>query len=890
MKNTSIVWRMVVAIGIAVFFAACSDGELQLGNNLNIAPPAPVILKFVADPAEVKVGDFTTLYWEVEVADSIEISSAPEGLLNFHAGPFEDLSGSTRVDDLTETTEFILTASKTVMAVVPASGDESAPSDENPATPAIVIEKAGQIPLPGEPPVPSTSPVTSSAQKSVTVTVVASQECSVDITSDSGSAPINAGDSTTIRWTATPGDVPVTVTASDGTPVADSFPAVGNATVTPDSTTTYTARAVCPDGQEKNDSVTVTVSEQDIEPNIKANDEEDLVTIPNFTNGVNITYSVTPENALVKVGADKEVNCTPELPAEFVALTDGTGTPSLCTLTGDTTFTITAKIGDRDETDKVKVVLQGGQTADAKISAPPWAFEGETVKITADPDAIEGNNRELIKEIKVAGKVYPLPATGPLVVGEALVPSGGIDVTVVSVSDVEISHPKVVQAVTPITMLPTENVEEFSRIVLDAANPELAYVGVKRPGYCQNNTCGHVSAYKSNIKNVSEYSAMDIDIATELLATGDYWKTGDDNVKGKAFFEMVKDYPVSAIAVDESRIFVGTTGLLVYSEDNGATWKKITTFLRFNADDHKTCAGETQTGNGDILGSLGRACDLIAQDNHLIIATDRGVLTLKDVDSFATSADSSLFMGRPPAGSIPSSPEYLTYGAVANDLEATDDAVYVASEKGLFKTSDNGETWEKIDGIDDELFSVAVDKIDNKIYVGTGTGVKSRSLTDGGTWQPKELAQKVYSLAVDPYQAGVVLAGTSSGLYVTRDKGESWTSVGAGGFEGKAVKSVVIAGKVVDAATNQIQYSISFGGMGGAVADSITVGIVAPAPVPEDDSGDETGDETGGTDDGTTGDVTGDTTGDTTGGDVEPSLAIRAYNRITMFFAPLIGD
>lgn len=824
MKHTSKIWQLVAAIGVTALLAACSDGELKLGPAPSES--APQIIKFEANPPQVPPGGSTELSWEVVGADTVEIASAPEALIGFHVGPLAELTSSTIVDGITESTDFILTASKTI-------GVESSPNEGGEVPQAtIVIHKAGQIPIPGDvgspsenPPEPTTYTVTAT----IPVTVVGPSE-EIEITSfiADNTTVDGCGQSTEICWSVSPQDAIITITGN-GETVVQGGNATGCATVTPTATTTYTLVATSGGNTgEQTLTITATGGNANIK-SFKVNGRPDA-TVQSYDDPVEVAWEVEPAGAKVTITASPEVtDC--ELPTD--ASFNGN---AFCTISADTTFTITVEACGDTETDEATVSRQSGQVADAACLATPWAFEGEKVTITADPDAIPDNDRSAIKQIFVAGKDYDLPADGPLVVSDIVVPAGGVDMVVESVSGIKIPHPNCVQAVVPTTLSVAQDITEFSRIVFDTEDTSIAYVGVKKNGY----NSGIVEAHKVNIIDQSVKNDWNIDIGTILLATaasGAYWTNGD----GRGFFEMVKDYPVSAIAVDENRVFVGTTGALVYSDNvENPTWTKLTTFLRFNTDDHKTCGGETQPGNGRDLGSLGRACDLIARDSHLIIATDRGVLTIKDIGAYIETKDRSLFLGRPPEGSFDEA-TYPTYAAVANDLEAADGGVvFAASEKGLFKSTDNGETWQKVEGIDEEIFSVVVDKQGEKIYVGSATAIKSKDL-EGGSWESKEIGKKVLSLAADPYMAGVILAGTDGGLYVTRDNGANWSAVPTVGFNDKAVKTVAIAASEVG--SNQLRYSISFGGEGGAVSDSVVVNAAVVAPAGGDEENPGGGDE-----------------------------------------------
>lgn len=108
-------------------------------------------------------------------------------------------------------------------------------------------------------------------------------------------------------------------------------------------------------------------------------------------------------------------------------------------------------------------------------------------------------------------------------------------------------------------------------------------------------------------------------------------------------------------------------------------------------------------------------------------------------------------------------------------LVAGPDALYVGTGEGVFTSSDGGARWESISqGMPDTNVQSLVLGKSGVLYVGTGSGVVERS--PRGSWRASErgmLFPSVSAVLVDPTRG--LFAGTrSSGLFRSKDAGESW--------------------------------------------------------------------------------------------------------------------
>jgi len=132
-------------------------------------------------------------------------------------------------------------------------------------------------------------------------------------------------------------------------------------------------------------------------------------------------------------------------------------------------------------------------------------------------------------------------------------------------------------------------------------------------------------------------------------------------------------------------------------------------------------------------------------------------------------------------------------------VDPTDsEVVYLgAAEGGIWKTTDGGAAWVPLTDTQASLAtgSIAIDPSNHEtIYVGTGeedfsddsyygAGVL-KSTNGGNTWTltpgPFGDSLEIGSMAVDPANDQVVLAGTNSGVYLSTNGGNTWNEVLAG--------------------------------------------------------------------------------------------------------------
>ncbi|MEW6364910.1 MAG: IPT/TIG domain-containing protein [Acidobacteriota bacterium] len=120
---------------------------------------------------------------------------------------------------------------------------------------------------------------------------------------------------------------------------------------------------------------------------------------------------------------------------------------------------------------------------------------------------------------------------------------------------------------------------------------------------------------------------------------------------------------------------------------------------------------------------------------------------------------------------------------------ANEDVIYLACIKGLVpgnpgtgivKSTDQGETWQRIDSglTDKDVTAIAVDPTDSSnVYVGTKKGKVFRSTNGGAAWKNSSSGLKdamIRRITFDPSAPAILYASTWDGIYRSANGGQSW--------------------------------------------------------------------------------------------------------------------
>jgi hypothetical protein len=133
-------------------------------------------------------------------------------------------------------------------------------------------------------------------------------------------------------------------------------------------------------------------------------------------------------------------------------------------------------------------------------------------------------------------------------------------------------------------------------------------------------------------------------------------------------------------------------------------------------------------------------------------------------------------------------------GSGAQCIARSGETAYAGSHgEGVFRSADGGESWERLDFPQPEVFSLAVSPIDGTVYAGCEPSMLFRSADAGETWEeldalrsipsaptwsfpPRPWTSHVRWIAPSPHEAGLLLVGIElGGVMRSEDAGATWS-------------------------------------------------------------------------------------------------------------------
>lgn len=228
----------------------------------------------------------------------------------------------------------------------------------------------------------------------------------------------------------------------------------------------------------------------------------------------------------------------------------------------------------------------------------------------------------------------------------------------------------------------------------------------------------------TNIQNLT-YDIALTDSAVWITSFGGGLRKSTD--KGETWEVVtVDEYPFDALGYlthrvfsviyDENALWVGSAGGIHKSLDHGRTW---TTF---------NCQNQTQGISGDFVVAIGYQQ-----------SDDKNIIWAATIE--AEGEDEYRAVSKTEDGGLTWSVTLI--GEFAHNFAFDDSVVYVATDNGLFKSLDFGETWAVFPQIVDaetgekmyttEIYSIGVTP-DHSLWIGSGDGL-ARTLDGGITWK-----------------------------------------------------------------------------------------------------------------------------------------------------------
>jgi photosystem II stability/assembly factor-like uncharacterized protein len=270
--------------------------------------------------------------------------------------------------------------------------------------------------------------------------------------------------------------------------------------------------------------------------------------------------------------------------------------------------------------------------------------------------------------------------------------------------------------------------------------------------------------------------------------------------------------PLQRGRVFVSTLFNGIDGGVYVSEDNGRTWQPASTGLGAN-DVYALCAppgnsrrlyAGTETGvyYSDNSGGTWKRAEMKKAGKptrkpgvkraSLVVDRPAAIEPEPQKGRQSTKKSPSIPNGKPGRKPAPKKPvvrQDLTGHVV--ELATTDTGVlYAASWDGLFRSDDIARGWERMDigTYRGRVFSVATAPRDPAtVFAGTSEGLQMTR--DGGeTWTKVEIPIRnnlkdltcIQEIAINPRNPQMMIIGSRRTAYLTRDGGATWERIGRG--------------------------------------------------------------------------------------------------------------
>lgn len=308
--------------------------------------------------------------------------------------------------------------------------------------------------------------------------------------------------------------------------------------------------------------------------------------------------------------------------------------------------------------------------------------------------------------------------------------------------------------------------EAIVSIALHPKNPDILYVATNDAVYKSRDGGGTWEKFPSFSARRVTTVAIDPQLPATIYAgtMGDaVYKSPDGgqhwlphNVGLKEHVSFVNQF-VFHPALSE-KIYAATTVGAYYTKDAGREWEErmngmkevhIVTSIAINPKDPTILYGGTTGG---------------------IYRSEDAAMSWKKINS-----------GLIPESELMAS---MALGVNAIEIDRTNpDVVYAGTTKGLFRTADKGERWERIGQSlpDPFVSSIVIHPTDPAVlYIG-GPGGVWKSADSGKTWNGINqglVTLNVRALAMAPKNSQTLYAGTNgSGLYRSTDAGANWTPI-----------------------------------------------------------------------------------------------------------------
>ncbi|MGD1046735.1 MAG: T9SS type A sorting domain-containing protein [Bacteroidota bacterium] len=260
---------------------------------------------------------------------------------------------------------------------------------------------------------------------------------------------------------------------------------------------------------------------------------------------------------------------------------------------------------------------------------------------------------------------------------------------------------------------------------------------------------------------------------------------------------------INAIAIDSSKIFVGTSTGVFLSINNGSNWTDVSKGLAYGLDVYALGARGNYIfaagGSGGVFRSSDNGTSWTAVNSGMYNGYVN-YMAVYDTTIFVDAGQGSFYTSTNDGTN-------WNYYSYTNDLLSTlgfvvhsttkGTSIFVGSNGGLFRSTDNCTSWTRVGFMDTTIRGFAFS--DTNFFAGTAVGA-FLSTNNGASWTEIGL-KNIYvgAFVVSPNDTGGtnIIAGTSNGIYLSSNNGTNWVQVKSG----INIASLAFSGKNIFAST-----------------------------------------------------------------------------------------
>ena len=248
---------------------------------------------------------------------------------------------------------------------------------------------------------------------------------------------------------------------------------------------------------------------------------------------------------------------------------------------------------------------------------------------------------------------------------------------------------------------------------------------------------------------------------------------------------------VTEFLVSGNKVFASTSGILMSSNVNAPTWSQISfnTSIDFN---FSLCKAGTEILVGSNRGVFSSA------DNGITWSQKNNGLQTINVSGITTTGTDTVYAGASIHGISKFNNNNWNYSGLAllnaNHLKTVGNAVYAASDFGIYKSVNGGANWIFINNVGPNPVTGFCQRLDVKDTLILGACLQSgvlRSGDNGASWSFSTNGLNTALLSSITISGANVIAGSyNDGLFLSTDAGINWSQIAAAGTQVNDLTSI----------------------------------------------------------------------------------------------------